>query len=303
MAEKFAPPDRIGFIGLGNMGQPMAHLLVAAGYRLAVFDANADATRRFAAGHACEQPADLKSLGNSCPVVITMLPEGHIVRQVLLQDNGVVAGLRPESILIDMSSSSPVGTRLLAAELQDRDIPLVDAPVSGGVKKAIDGTLAIMAGGEIKVIERIRDLLAVMGKVFHVGNTGSGHAMKALNNYLSAGTLAMTAEAVIAGTRFGLDAAKIIEILNASSGRSTASEHKFPAFVLPRTFNSGFALGLMAKDLRLAVEIANTEGTPALLLQVLSGIYNQAEQDLGFSADNTDVVRYLESLIEESTND
>ena len=299
MADQIAPPDRIGFIGLGNMGNPMAHLLAAAGYTLAVFDANADAVKRFAADNECKQPPDLKTLGQSCPVVITMLPEGHIVRQVLMQDDGVVAGLQPGSIVIDMSSSSPVGTRELSAELQQRGFPLIDAPVSGGVKKAIDGSLAIMAGGDIDVIERVRGVLEVMGKVFHVGGSGSGHAMKALNNYLSAGTLAMTAETVIAGTKFGLDPTKIIDILNASSGRSTASEHKFPSFVLPRTFDSGFALGLMAKDLRLAVEIAETEHTSSELLHVLSDIYNKAEQQFGFAADNTDVVRYLESLSED----
>jgi 3-hydroxyisobutyrate dehydrogenase len=298
MADQFTAPDRIGFIGLGNMGNPMAHLLASAGYTLAVFDNNPDAVKRFAADNNCEQPSDLETLGRACPVVITMLPEGHIVRQVIMQNNGVAAGLQPGSILIDMSSSSPVGTRKLAAELKPRGIPLVDAPVSGGVKKAVDGTLAIMAGGDSDVIERVRSLLEVMGTVFPTGGSGSGHAMKALNNYLSAGTLAMTAETVIAGTRFGLDPKKIIAVLNASSGRSTASEHKFPAFVLPRTFNSGFALGLMAKDLRLAVEIAESEHTPSELLHVLSDIYNKAEQQLGFSADNTDVVRYLESLTE-----
>lgn len=303
MADKFSPPDRVGFIGLGNMGNPMARLLAAAGYTLAVFDVNAEAVTRFAAGNDCEQVPGLKTLGSTCPVVITMLPEGHIVRQVLMQDDGVAAGLQPGSIVIDMSSSSPVGTRGLAAELQQRGFPLIDAPVSGGVKKAIDGTLAIMAGGDIAVIERVRGILEVMGKVFHTGGPGSGHAMKALNNYLSAGTLAMTAETVIAGTKFGLEPATIIDILNASSGRSTASEHKFPSFVLPRTFDSGFALGLMAKDLRLAVEIAETEQTSSQLLHVLSNIYNKAEQQFGFSADNTDVVRYLESLSEANTDE
>jgi len=298
MAEKFTPPAQVGFIGLGNMGNPMAHLLAQAGYRLNVYDANDEALRRFAAGHTCEQAADLKSMGSVCPVVITMLPEGGIVRQVLLQPDGVVAGLRPGAVLVDMSSSSPVGTRQLAAELETRGYPLVDAPVSGGVKKAIDGTLAIMAGGAATVIERVRPVLEVMGKVYHVGATGAGHAMKALNNYLSAGTLAMTAEAVLAGAGFGLEAGKIIEILNASTGRSTASEHKYPSFILPRTFNSGFALGLMAKDLRLAVEIAETQGTPDSLLKNLSGIYNEAERELGFNADNTDVVRYLESMVQ-----
>jgi 3-hydroxyisobutyrate dehydrogenase len=303
MADKFAPPDRIGFIGLGNMGNPMARLLATAGYRVCVYDSHKEAVQQFAAVNQCEQPPDLTALGNACPVVITMLPEGHIVRQVLLQEHGVVSGLQSGSVLVDMSSSSPIGTRKLAAELRARGYTLIDAPVSGGVKKAAAGTLAIMAGGEIEVIERLRPVLEVMGKVFHTGGSGSGHAMKSLNNYLSAGTLAMTAEAVLAGTRFGLDAGKIVEILNASTGRSTASDHKYPAFILPRSFNSGFALGLMAKDLRLAVEIAEAEGTPDSLLKNLSGIYNQAERQLGFSADNTEVVRYLESLVKGHSGD
>ena len=302
MADNFTPPARIGFIGLGNMGNPMAHLLVEAGFKVAAFDANAEAVQKFAAGNVCDKPADLKTLADTCPVVITMLPEGHIVRQVLMQEDGVVSVLKPGSVIIDMSSSSPVGTRKLSMELSSLGIPLVDAPVSGGVKKAIDGSLAIMAGGDIEVIEQVRGILEVMGKVFLTGDSGSGHAMKALNNYLSAGTLAMTAETVIAGTSFGLDPATIIDILNASSGRSTASEHKFPAFVLTRTFDSGFALGLMAKDLRLAVEIAESEGTPSELLTRLSDIYNRAEEKFGFSGDNTDVVRYLESLVEKEKN-
>lgn len=303
MADKCLPPDPVGFIGLGNMGNPMAHLLVDAGFRTSIFDSNPEAVERFAADNDCDRAAGLKELGNACRVVITMLPEGHIVRDVLMREDGVVAGLQPDTVLIDMSSSSPVGTRELAAELQQLGIPLVDAPVSGGVKKARDGTLSIMTGGDIDVIERVRNVLETMGTVFHTGASGSGHAMKSLNNYLSAGTLAMTAEAVIAGTRFGLDPSRIIAVLNASTGRSTASEHKFPAFVLPRTFNSGFALGLMAKDLRLAVEIAESGGSPSGLLQKLSDIFNQAEQQLGFNADNTDVVRYLESLVEDNNNE
>lgn len=303
MADSISPPAGIGFVGLGNMGSPMAHLLVHAGYRLHPYDANAGTLQQFSQDNDCEAASDLETLGASSDVVITMLPEGSIVREVLLGDNGVVAGLQPGSILIDMSSSSPIGTRELSAELKQKEIPLVDAPVSGGVKKATEGTLAIMTGGETEVINRVQALLEVMGKVFHVGESGSGHAMKALNNYLSAGTLAMTAEAVLAGMEFGLDPARMVDILNASTGRSTASEHKFPAFVLSRTFDSGFALGLMAKDLRLAVEIARVCGTPAKLLNDLSGIYDQAEHELGFSADNTDVVRYLETQIGNKKND
>ena len=299
MVNKFTPPERIGFVGLGNMGVPMARRLAEAGYQLAVADANADAVTRFAAVVQCEQPSDLKTLGSLCRVVITMLPEGNAVRQVLMGEAGVTAGLKPDSVLIDMTSASPVGTRQLVSELTQKNIPLVDAPVSGGVKKAAEGTLSIMAGGEVEVIERVRGILDVMGKVFLTGAPGSGHAMKSLNNYLSAGTLALSAEAVIAGTQFGLDPKVMIDILNASTGRSNSTEHKYPNFILPRTFDSGFAIGLMAKDLRLALELAQSTGSPSMLLKDMTEIWNKAEQELGFRADNTEVVKYLESLVED----
>lgn len=195
-----------------------------------------------------------------------------------------------------MSSSSPVGTRELHADLAKRGIPLVDAPVSGGVKKAIDGSLAIMAGGEPEPIARVKPLLEVMGKVFPTGASGTGHAMKALNNFLSAANLAVAAEAVIAGERFGLDPANMIAILNASTGRNTGTDTKFPNNVLPRTFNSGFAMGLMAKDLRLALEVARSSGSPTGLLETTAQMWAAAEQQLGGKADNTEVVKYLESL-------
>jgi 3-hydroxyisobutyrate dehydrogenase len=200
-------------------------------------------------------------------------------------------------VAIDMSSSSPIGTRELSADLATIGIALVDAPVSGGVKKAADGMLAIMVGGEAEPVTRVRPVLEAMGKVFATGPSGSGHAMKALNNFLSAANLAIAAEAVIAGQRFGLDPATMISILNASTGRNTGTDSKFPNNVLPRTFNSGFALGLMAKDLRLALEVARSSGAPAGLLEKTAQMWAAAEQQLGGKADNTEVVKYLESLV------
>ena len=185
----------------------------------------------------------------------------------------------------------------MAADLAKRGIPLVDAPVSGGVKKAADGTLAIMVGGEPEPVARVTAILEVMGKVFTTGASGSGHAMKSLNNFLSAANLAIAAEAVIAGQRFGLDPANMIAILNASTGRNTGTDSKYPNNVLPRTFNSGFALGLMAKDLRLALEVARSTGAPAGLLEMTAQMWANAEQQLGGKADNTEVVKYLESLV------
>ena len=298
MAGSFNPPEPIGFIGLGNMGFPMARRLASAGYKLAVADRRADAVKRFVAEVPCEQPADLKSLGSLCRVVITMLPEGNAVREVLTGAQGVVAGLRPGSVVIDMTSASPLGTRQLGAELAKQGVPLIDAPVSGGVKKAAEGTISIMAGGDAAALERVRPVLEVLGKVFHTGGPGSGHAMKSLNNYLSAATLAVSAEAIIAGAKFGLDPKLMVDILNVSTGRSNSTEHKYPTFILPRTFDSGFALGLMAKDLRLALELARSTGAPHTLLEECAGIWARAEKQLGFQADNTEVVKYLESLID-----
>lgn len=291
------PPAGIGFIGLGNMGYPMAKRLAAAGYTLCVADLNQDAVQKFCAETGAVAAASLAQLGAASTLVFTMLPEGKAVRKVLLGDGGdsVVQGLRPGAVLVDMSSSSPVGTRELSAELLQRGFPLVDAPVSGGVVKAISGGLALMAGGDDAAIERARPALEVMGKLFKTGVSGSGHAMKAMNNFLSAATLAVTSEAVITGQKFGLDPAVMVDIINASTGRSNSSEHKFPTFILPRKFESGFFLGLMAKDLRFAKELADSMGSSHELLNTVSSMYDKAEAALGFKADNCDIHRWLES--------
>lgn len=296
MTSNIRPPEQIGFIGIGNMGTPMAHLLTQAGYHLHIADKSAAALDRFAAEHECEIPADLPSLGAACRVVITMLPDGHIVREVLLGKDGIAGGLVPGAIVIDMSSCSAVGTRKLHDELAQRDIHLIDAPVSGGVKKAVDASLAIMAGGAEDIVRRCTPLLETMGRVFYTGIPGSGHAMKSLNNYLSAASLASASEAVLAGMRFGLDPTLMVEILNVSSGRSNSTETKFPLYILNRQFNSGFAIGLLAKDLRLALEVAQATGTPANLLQDCAGMWENAEAQLGFQADHTEFIKYLETI-------
>jgi 3-hydroxyisobutyrate dehydrogenase len=298
MQDEFVPPERIGFVGLGNMGAPMARHLAAAGYRVAAADSSPAALERFCSTVQCDRVMSLADLGRSCRLVITMLPDGRAVRQVLLGDCGVVAGLAAGSVVLDMTSAAPVGTRELGLKLGESSIALVDAPVSGGVKRAVEGKLAIMAGGDPVAIARCTSVLGALGQVFHTGASGSGHAMKALNNYLSAAALATTAEAMLAGERFGIDPAVMLQILNHSTGRNTATEQKYPAFVLPRSFNSGFALGLMAKDLRIALDLAQAVGTPASLLSECTDLWACAEQRLGFNADNTEIVKYLELLQE-----
>ncbi|MFZ8928514.1 MAG: NAD(P)-dependent oxidoreductase [Gammaproteobacteria bacterium] len=292
------PPAAIGFIGLGNMGYPMAARLAAAGYQVTVTDLDANTLKQFCEETDATAAESLSALGASSDLVITMLPEGKAVRHVLLGDGGdnVVSGLKPGTYLVDMSSCSPVDTRALSAELAEKGFTAIDAPVSGGKYKAADGALAIMAGGDKEAVEACSPVFEVMGKLFHTGGPASGHAMKAMNNFLSAGTMALTSEAVITGAKFGLDPKVMVDIINASTGRSNTSEDKFPKFVLPETFNSGFYLGLMAKDLRFAVDLAESEGTPNAFINLLSATYDKAEQDLGFESDNTELYKYLESL-------
>ncbi len=291
--DEFLPPERVGFVGLGNMGAPMATHLAAAGFHVVAADANPEALERFCSTVPCERAQSLRQLGRTCRVVITMLPDGAAVRQVLLGAEGIAAGLAAGAVILDMSSAEPVGTRTLALELAQTAISLVDAPVSGGVKRAVAGTLAIMAGGETAAIGRCRRIFSALGEVFPTGSCGSGHAVKALNNYLSAVALAATAEAMLAGEHFGIEPAVMLEILNHSTGRNTATEQKYPEFVLTGRFNSGFALGLMAKDLRIAQGLAAALGTPAALLGECARLWAAAQRQLGASADNTEIVKYL----------
>ena len=290
------PPATIGFIGLGNMGKPMAKLLAVAGYKLYVSDLNTDAVKTFCAGTGATAARSLQQLGSVSRVVITMLPDGKAVRKVLMEPRGVVSSLQAGATLIDMSSSSPVDTRALAQELKAKGFEMIDAPVSGGVVKAVSGELAIIAGGDSSAIAACQSLLEKMGKVFAAGGSGSGHAMKAINNFLSATTLAITSEAVIAGEKFGLDPKIMVDIINASTGRSNSSEHKFPTFVLPRKFTSGFSLGLMAKDLRFAKALVDSVQSSNVFVDVISKLYDDAEANLGPMADNIDIHRYLEVL-------
>ncbi|HUI62747.1 MAG TPA: NAD(P)-dependent oxidoreductase [Steroidobacteraceae bacterium] len=293
MQDEFVPPERIGFVGLGNMGAPMARHLAVAGYRVVAADSSAAALDRFCGTAPCERAASLAQLGRSCRLVITMLPDGRAVREVLLGGEGVAAHLAAGSVVMDMTSAEPVATRGLGRTLAQSSISLVDAPVSGGVKRAVEGTLAIMAGGEPATIARCKPVLDKLGQVFVTGASGSGHAMKALNNYLSAIALAATGEAMLAGEKFGIEPARMLEILNHSTGRNTATDQKYPAYILTGRFDSGFALGLMAKDLRIALGLAEAVGTPAAILGQCSDLWNRAERLLGAGADNTEIVRYL----------
>ena len=288
---------RIGFVGLGNMGWPMAHLLDP-GYDLTVLDARADVAEAFAAEHRATATADLAALAAASDAVITMLPNGDIVREVALggaDGGGLAAGMAAGSVLIDMSSSAPLGTRRLAEELRPHGVALVDAPVSGGVAGARAGSLAIMAGGEPDEIARCRPVLERLGRViYEMGDSGTGHAMKALNNYCSAVALSSACEALIVGDRMGLEAAKMVDVLNASSGRSAATEGKIAEEILSRDFSAGFTIALMAKDVGIAGGLAEGLGMEAPILARTRDLWRDAAELLGDAAGVTEIVRLWE---------
>jgi len=296
-SQAIVPPKRVGFIGLGKMGQPMVRQLARAGYLVLAHDLDPHAVERACETTGVEAPGSLKTIAHRCETVITMLPDGKAVRSVTLAADGLVAGFSSGKVLIDMSSSSPVGTRELGAELAARGVEMIDAPVSGGVRKAEDGTLAIMVGGESGTIEHCRTVLDAMGRqIFLTGPLGSGHAMKALNNYVSAAGLAAAVEAVLAAARFGLDPGKVVDVLNASTGMNNSTLNKFHRFILSRAFDSGFSLDLMVKDLKTALEVARSSGTPAPIAEACVEAWSEAQAALGHGLDHTAVVRYWEKM-------
>lgn len=281
----------IGFIGLGMMGQPMAHLLHAAGHTLVVRDANTSAAQGFVQAHAGAVMAQDAAAFAACDVVITMLPNSDIVDAVVKE---LAPKLKPGACVIEMSSADPTRTRALAEHLAAQGLGLIDAPVSGGVKKAVAGTLAIMVGGDLALFEAHKPVLQTMGKaITHVGPVGAGHALKALNNYVSAAALIATAEAIHVGSAFGIDKAVIVDVINASTGKNNTTENKAHQYMLNAAFNSGFSLALQAKDVGIAASLGQAVNHPMPLAQVVSGMTNDASDNLGKQADHTELYAYV----------
>jgi 3-hydroxyisobutyrate dehydrogenase len=279
----------VGFVGLGNMGWPMAANLHAAGFPLMVRDVDAARQAGFAAecpgALAADSPADF----TAADIVVTMLPNGAIVQDDLL-GWGIAAALRPAALVVEMSSSDPSDTVGLAAELEPNGIRVVDAPVSGGVPRALTGELSLMVGGVDEDVARAQPVLRVLGdpaRQFRTGGLGTGHAMKALNNVIGAATYCATAEALVIGQRFGLDPQTMIAIVNASTGRSFVSDTVFAAEVLTGRYGSGFALGLMAKDVHIAQSVAAAAETDAPVLALADARWAKALGQLGPTADQS----------------
>jgi 3-hydroxyisobutyrate dehydrogenase len=290
---------RIGFVGIGNMGWPMAANLARAGFELAVFDALSERGREFAAAHGAECTDSLASLAGRSQCVITMLPNHDVVRAVALGTgaDSLIAGLAAGSIVADMSTSDPTATRALGAELARRDVHLVDAPVMGGVPFARDATLDIMAGGASAQLDALEPVFAVLGrKVYRCGALGSGHALKAINNYINACTLINVVEGMTIGAKFGIDTAMMVETMQAMcTGRNHPIDKKVIPQVLTRKYATAMPLSYNAKDLRIAVDEAHRHGAAAPLAEKVLELWQAAAAALGGQCDQAEVVRYWES--------
>jgi 3-hydroxyisobutyrate dehydrogenase len=293
MSNAIVPPAPVAVIGLGNMGAPMGACLIKAGYAVTGFDLLESARQKFAAAGG-RVANDIASAVAAADVVIMLLPNGKIVRDAV---SAMRAHLRAGTIVVDMSSSDPIGTRSLGEELTAASIAFIDAPVSGGVRRAVTGMLAIMVGGDGSTIDRVQPLLAAMGKsIFRTGALGSGHAMKALNNYVSAAGLVAAVEALQVGRKFGLDPALMADILNVSSGKNNTTELKLKQFIISETFDDGFPLRLMAKDVRTADDMAHALGIATPLADLCAGLWDAAARELNEKANHTEMIRYMERL-------
>ena len=289
-----APIRRIGFIGIGNMGWPMAANLHKAGFEVVVADVAPGRAAQFArdiGGRAATGAADA---ANGAEAVITILPTSTEVAAVI---GAMKPMLAPGALVIEMSSGAPGVTRTLAGELAAGGIALIDAPVSGGVPRAERGDLAILAGGAAADLERAAPVLRAMGtSIHHCGDVGAGQAMKALNNLVSAGGFLIGIEALLIGQKFGLDPALMVDVLNASTGMNNSTQKKFKQFVLSRRFDAGFGLDLMAKDLSIALDVGRASGTPTPFAALCREMWASAAAMLGPGQDHTALARFSEQL-------
>lgn len=286
----------IGFIGVGNMGNPMAANLLKAGFDVTVFDARAETAAAFVAQHGGRAAASPAELAAGRDAIVTMLPDDRIVREVMLGSGGAAAAMKKGAVLVDMGTCDPTGTRATAEALQKLGLRMVDAPVMGGVVFAKDATLDIMVGGDADQVGRVMPLLKAMGRsIVHCGPAGSAHAMKALANYVNACALINAIEALTIGKKFGLDAKMMAEALvPMCAGRNHPIEKKVIPQILSHKYATGMALGFIAKDVKIAVDMAHAIDAAAPLGEKVSALWADAAAKVGAKADQTEIVRYWE---------
>jgi 3-hydroxyisobutyrate dehydrogenase len=285
---------RVCFVGIGNMGWPMAARLVRAGFEVAVTDAVAGRAKAFVDEVGGKAVVSLAEAIKEADVVVTMLPtSAHVVSVV----DEILPSLRSGKILVDMSSGAPAATQKIAGDLGAIGVAVVDAPVSGGVSRAVTGELAIMTGGDAAALDSIDPLLRAMGTTIHrIGPVGAGQAMKALNNLVSAGGFLMAVEALVIGQQFGLDPSVMTDVLNASTGMNNSTQKKLKQFVLSRKFDSGFGLDLMVKDLSIALEVGRNGSAPTPFSALCREMWASAASMLGKGQDHTAIAKLSEAL-------
>lgn len=285
--------NQIGFVGVGVMGRPMARRLIEAGHSLIVYDRDEQAVAELAAlgAHAAKS---VREVADKARIVFTSLPTPAVFRQVALGDGGLIEGSGLK-ILVDLSTVGSRTEKEVADGLLEKGIATVDAPVSGGAAGAKKGTLAIMVAGNPAAVDEVRGLFEVLGKVFIVGEEpGQGQLLKLLNNMLSSTAFAITSEAFVAGMRGGLDPEVMMSVINAGSGKNGATLDKFPKQVLPGTFDFGFPIGSVCKDIGLAVEECQALGVPMWVGNVARQVWNYAAMQDGTKRDMTELVKYME---------
>jgi 3-hydroxyisobutyrate dehydrogenase len=285
---------RVCFVGIGNMGWPMAARLVRAGFEVTVTDAVAGRAKAFVDQVGGNAVVSLAEAAKEAEVLVTMLPtSAHVVSVV----DEILPSLSSGKILVDMSSGAPAATQKIAADLGVIGVSVVDAPVSGGVSRAVTGELAIMTGGDAAAQDRVDPLLRAMGTTIHrIGPVGAGQAMKALNNLVSAGGFLMAVEALVIGQQFGLDPSVMTDVLNASTGMNNSTQKKLKQFVLSRKFDSGFGLDLMVKDLSIALEVGRIGSAPTPFSALCREMWASAASMLGKGQDHTAIAKLSEAL-------
>lgn len=289
------PLPRIGFIGIGKMGAPMARRLLAAGYAVTACDTRPEAVNAIRSDGA-RSAGTLAAVAGESDVLITMLPDGPAVEAVVYPQDGILHACRSGQILIEMTSSTPRTTRRVAADLAKRGVRLLDAPVSGGVRGAVDGSLCIMIGGPADLLETCRPILACLGRdLVHVGDApGDGDTAKTLNNLLSATTTWSAMEAVTLGRKAGLAPERLLAAINRSTGRSYTTELKFPTYILPRDFTAGFTVGQYLKDLNICLDLADELDAPAPVASAVRQSWRIAAGEGLADQDHTALVTLLE---------
>src|ERR1700742_1475144 len=283
----------LGFVGVGRMGGPMSERLLEAGYSLTIFDTDTSQVDALVKKGA-KKASSAAEVASAADIVLVGLPTPDIVRHVALGEKGIARGNRVRT-LIDLSTTGPGVSNIVAKELTQRNIACVDSPVSGGVKGAIAGTLAVMVSCPKPVFEEIEPILKVFGKIFFTGEKpGLAQSAKLANNLMAAAALVITSEAVAMGTKAGLDPKVLIDIINASSGRNSASQDKFPRAVWPGTFDFGFAHGLSYKDVRLCVDEAEAMGVPMVCGAAVRQMLAITNAKFGAASDFTSIAKVVE---------